>query len=366
MNRTKHRSQDEVKKMRRGAYIKIVATVGFIAAVLAYGTRSWFTMNKENNASGMGVKTATSGFELEVDNPSGATIGYSSLYGSGFMNFLHSVAAKTGIDTGDTICWRLSDEDKALQPGSEGVLHFTVTDAPADMSKLRCGLEINCYDAVVEMIPDPDNPTKQIENVISVTAMPQGNGSSTPINAANYLNHHVLYFTSRTQKTVGTGDSAKTVYQYSGFIPDPSSFELPLSTETNDGVTSVVGNIYWIWPRTFGQIILADGNANDASYSQGGIPILNTTGEANDRAAITAYLTSKAGRFFKQPQSETGTVNYADQLNSLYGVRTPEGDDPSPGDFSTQYSTLSNGYNNADQEIGKNVRYCLIVMTATG
>ena len=71
------------KRMRRSAYIKMVAMVGIIGAVLAYSSIAWFTVNKENSASGMGVKVGTNEFEIRV---SGDNIGARSYTQSGTGN----------------------------------------------------------------------------------------------------------------------------------------------------------------------------------------------------------------------------------------------------------------------------------------
>ena len=38
---------DELKKMRRNAYIKMVAIVGIIVTALAFGSVAWFTQSRE-------------------------------------------------------------------------------------------------------------------------------------------------------------------------------------------------------------------------------------------------------------------------------------------------------------------------------
>ena len=128
MNRTEHKSQDEIKKMRRGAYIKIVAAVGFIAAVLAYGTISWFTMNKENNASGMGVKVDAGGFELIVPARTGAETYYNDeINGLGYLTGDDELSTTSGA-----IRWVMRDEStdtssvdyKGFRPGSYGKMEF--------------------------------------------------------------------------------------------------------------------------------------------------------------------------------------------------------------------------------------------------
>ena len=49
-------SQDELRKMRRLSLLKLGAMGIFAAIIVIFGSIAWFTMNKENSASGMGVR----------------------------------------------------------------------------------------------------------------------------------------------------------------------------------------------------------------------------------------------------------------------------------------------------------------------
>lgn len=300
-------------------------------------TVAWFAMNDNVSAGGMGVAVDNQSFELQVTRTDQDTIGYSSLYNT-FSSLLGQYGVNTGNSTSSSnpnVRWSLSDEDKSLRPGSHGILHFKV-DAEGGIVP-DYNIELRAYSAVMTV---ENNNGTTVETPTSMSFIARGTGNN--ITAADYLNTHILFFKGY--------DSVKD--RYYSFISNPSDFQLTLDS---NGET----DIYWIWPRTFGQLVLTD-STEDSVYTQGGIPVLDKdrSDYNTDKTAIYSFITNNIGTMFKPPTS-TANVDYSAAFSSLQSNRT-EGTD-----YNTEYANLSAGYNTVDQEIGKNVRYCLVVLTAS-
>ena len=122
--------------------------------------------------------------------------------------------------------------------------------------------------------------------------------------------------------------------------------------------------IYWAWVNTFGQIALT---SDDSDYINSNLPVLYEQEEAGnddddddeddeltDREKITAYLSNNADIVFH------GTANqdYSETLATLYTKRQAE------QDYQTEFDTMSDGYNAADQIIGGYIDYSLVQLTA--
>ena len=69
--RKKQQNQD-VKRMQAASLTKMIAMVGIVVAVIAFGSIAWFTMNREVEGSG-GQMTA-SGANFEISSPTGGNL----------------------------------------------------------------------------------------------------------------------------------------------------------------------------------------------------------------------------------------------------------------------------------------------------
>lgn len=294
-------------------------------------------MNKENSAGGMGVKVGTSGFELKVAD---GNIAYSNLY-SVLPDFgiNNSLITSGGTANSDTVQWRISGNSDTLRPGKQGVLEFTIVSNGADANNLNYDLDIICYEAVTSGTGD----NTAITELSEITA--SSNHSPEQKSGATHLKSHLLFFKNRT----GTGNSN---YQYNDFISNINNFTLtPEATGVEGEYTA---KIYWIWPNTIGQILLDSSQQDDCNYLGAGVvSLLNSNGETNDRANITAYLTSNASSVF------SGTTAYGSLISSLYTKRTAQ------QHYQSDYDSLSLGYNTADLIIGKNVDYVTVLLQAS-
>lgn len=328
--------EKERKKRLKGSLIKFGSLAVFAFVVWIFATIAWFSQNDSVSAGGMGVGVDTQSFELQITRSNQDTIGYSSLY-STFSSLLGEYGSNTGDTTSSSnpnVRWSLSSEDKSLRPGSRGVLHFKViTD---DDIVPNYSIELKAYSAVITVENNNGTP---VETPTSMNSMARGTGGN--ITVADYLNAHILFFKGY--------DNVND--RYYGFISDPSDFQLTLDANNET-------DIYWIWPRTFGQLVLTDSN-EDSQYTQGGAPVLDKdrSDYNTDKNAVYSYISGNLNTMFKAPT--VTAVDYSGAFTDMQSKRTAE------TDYNAEYSTLSTGYNTVDQEIGKNIRYCLVVLTAT-
>lgn len=294
-------------------------------------------MNRENSAGGMNIEAGYNGFELRV---SGDTIGFSDLYqylDSGLTG--NSGTITTTGEGGHVISWRMADGDDSVRPGSQGTLEFEVVSDRTDLSGLKYSLFITSFEAEThfETTTDGSGTSVTTEVVDGLNAIESPAYSGTTLNAANFLNGHVLFFTGRS-------GSSKDNYKYYGFINDKEDFRLTL----NNGE----GTIYWIWPNTLGQITL---DSTDTGYISG-TPVLDSAADSytTDRANLTAYLKSNASSIF------SGSESYSSLIDTMYTNKD------GALSYKTEFDKLSEGYNAADQTIGNYVDYILVHMVVNG
>ena len=330
MNRTKHRSQDEVKKIRRGAYIKIVAAVGFIAAVLAYGTISWFTMNKENNASGMGVRTKTIDFELmskgNISLDAAYTAATEVVDGQSVTEFhdgiLDNLFYRTDTNHQKTK-WRLQLETaEELEPGTEGVLEFWVKPKGTSSIDLDFTLSMRGFSENTNA-----NPVWS---------------ECTNVDAVNYLNGHILFFKERVPHVIAAaeeGGEATTEYSYKGLIN-------PSYPKSNITVNEPV-EIYWVWADTALQLV--------SVYDANGVK-----GIADNTATLTeiqSYLASNQDAVFAVNNDYTSS-SISTALNTWWSESATE------AAKTDAVNILGKCYNRADSMIGSDIQGALVVLNA--
>lgn len=331
-----------------------VLTVG----ILVFASIAWFTMNREVGTSGMGVKTATLPFELAVPSRSGADTYYNSLINDfGYLTGESDLTTERG-----SIRWVMKDESKntsaedyrGFSPGSYGKLTFYILPKTDTNAKYNLKIDLSGYCA--EFVPDTNDPSVMTKEIVPNTfksLAEKADGDSTGIysQAAGYLKGHIMFFQELDMLTSEelNGDTDTNKY-YSGRIID--SFVYDTSEHQSDkttlnGQVAYEVNIYWIWPNTFGQIVL---DADDDNLFGNAMFSSKQSGVTTPRAELTNYITSNPSYFFSTSDLQSsGTVASLITPSSLSSTNA--------------LITLSNGYNGADQIIGENAQFVLVEMT---
>lgn len=301
MKKQKNMSQDELKKMRRFSYIKMAAMIGIIAAVFAFSSIAWFTMSREVEGSGMQMTAQGVPFTIEFPGTD---------EGKWIQQYM-SLPTKTGVwlltaDDNLDNDTNVSESEQGLEPGDSGTLQFRI--AP--------------YGSSDSILVDLCFSLRAIEKPQS------GSGSSTPVEISDpdimhYLASHIMLFT-------GIDENGK----YTGLIPIESADDLNRYWENQTFSTSDTGyrTLYWVWPLHLKDLI--SDQDSELIYAP------------SERDDVIDYIVEHKTGYFKN--ITTGDDQLAQDLDLL-----------------NSYNTYSQMFDRADIEIGRNVQFVILGLSAT-
>ena len=159
---------NELKKMRRNAYIKMVAIVGIIVTALVFGSVAWFTESREVEGSSVQMTSNDNMFEIKTTGQAGLYDSYISRLDPKYSN-----ATQTS-NSNQKITWHLSkgsqdtegnmnnlytDEgtpdlseitkldssDYGLSPGDYGTLKFSIVPKTAGAFSVEVRTDMACF-----------------------------------------------------------------------------------------------------------------------------------------------------------------------------------------------------------------------------
>ncbi|MBQ7715641.1 MAG: hypothetical protein IJT70_07215 [Clostridia bacterium] len=312
-----------------GGFLSLVVLM--IAVILAVGyiffrSYGWFAFASDLRTSDMQVRMRREPFELavvEIQEQGVTVYDQHSPYNSSHEAIVYLSDEEYAIldeTNGDTpaLFFRLSDEkpgaDPAkIAPGDFGTISFDIVPLTSEdltfyIYFTRRGLGVEKHENAPDTLVEVDNTDGTLD----------------------YLLGHILLFKDRTQiETSG-------YYYYSDLFTD-DYLEYTMSDHTADRYT-VNGEdhyrvtLYWVWPTTFAQIAFAEGDVRLHSHA--------LFGDATERADFMEYVADNNSLLFMDLAVGASYTN--------------------PGDEDTYYIELSDGYNNADQVIGDNVKYYIL------
>lgn len=333
-----------------------INTVLLTDIFLGYASIAWFAANDSVAADTMAVKVADSPFELAVPARTGAETYYNTLINDlGYLTGDDQLSTKSG-----SIRWVMKDESpgassndyKGIRPGSYGTLTFYIVPKSAPAASYNINLNLKGYYAEF-VLDDNGEPTKEIvENTFQeLTEKAAGDSSSAYALAADYMKGHIMFFQNHKALTQEELDGATdpSLY-YSSRITDSFTFVTADHTSTTwNGQTAYEVTIYWIWPNTFGQILLDNENENlygEAMFSS------KQSGQTSPRADLIDYISNNPNYYFSTADLISKSSS---ELTAMMGAAS----------LSTTNAllTLSNGYNGADQVIGENVQFILVELS---
>jgi len=338
--------------------VKIIVIVLLIISVIVFGSLSWFTMSKEVEGSKLSMKSDLDSFELAVPERTDAETYYNAkINGLGYLTGNDNLSTTDG-----SIRWVMKDEStnissedyKGFRPGSYGRLTFYILpNSDADTSYT---FELKMTGYYAEFVPDSNDEqvlTKEIKANTFQTLSEKANGDATSdyALAANYLKGHILFFQNHKALT-SEGETDTNLY-YSGRIADTFTYNTAdhqAEKTTWNGHLAYEVNIFWIWPNTFGQIVLDSNDDNlygDAMFSS------NQSGTITPRNDLINYIANNPGYFFSTSDLIEQDATSLTEKMSKESLST-----------TNSLIALSNGYNDADQVIGENVQFILVELTA--
>ena len=363
-------SQDELKKMRRMSYIKMVAMIGIIVAVLAFSSIAWFTMSREVEGSKVQMTGSNLGFEIRVPENSDDSYwdDYAALfnladssYKPGEKNTINAVDYYSTNEKYESIKWRLESDDlstgesiltEGLKPGSSGTLNFDIIPRVSGDLAVDIKLDIRGFvatfptQAEIDAGMDADTVKALNEVVVSDTST----FSQEEQKAVKYINGHIIYF--KEKNTSGN----KVVY--SGYIEN-NTYHFQTTT-AREGVAIPI-HIHWIWVNTIDQLILM--STDSGAKPLVADPVVSNDQAAKDRMNLITHISNHSDYIFdaidsydqyNDSEPPQKTYDFSDALDGL---------NYNSYKSSTQTkSSMDGSYNAADQIIGTNLNYVLIDM----
>ena len=168
---------DELKKMRRNAYIKMVAIVVLVVAVLAFGSVAWFTESREVEGSAVQMTSSDLPFEVAVSSPYANSPDYSSLLSTQFS--YDTSVHETGGSVGEIKCLMVdntadsSNPMRGLQPGSYGTLTFQIKPKSVGTYELHFDVDVTGYHAEFQTGDDGVlNPSQLLTKTVDDAEIP--------------------------------------------------------------------------------------------------------------------------------------------------------------------------------------------------
>lgn len=354
-------------------------------AVIAVIAVAWFANNNSVQGNGMKVSVGASGIELRSEGVdpkvelSAGTVSASAILqaiskgtmsaNSGWTRISETLFNKT--DAGNTrVNWLLGTESgfDEILPGASGVLTF---DVKADsVMDINLNMDVHCYSVTDQETEIPVTVSDQTEGFGTTKTMYLT--QPDPI-AQALVKGHILFFEPSYQTDENGAfvldESGKRIIKYHSLLNVKSEGMTlsPVSISQDQVGDWIPVKIYWIWPLSFGQMILPDGAVHLKTFAKKGLfPNKIRDQLSKDMAAHKEqYFYDSA--WYEYPDNSASeedkaayTKNMREQAvteKDLNAMRTQQ--------YSyTAHSEYSYYYNSGDQYIGTTVDYIVVSVTA--
>lgn len=319
-NKTSAVSSDDIdrKKMRKAALFKMLAMIVLVAVIIIFRSIAWFTSSREIGGEDMQMTADDMPFEIKTRSSDGV---YKSIYEE-FQGdaAIWQVTAAHNFNN-DSAALEENESEPGLEPGDSGSLEFCIKPKEDDSITLDCVFEIRAFEYV------ENNLTHEQE-------LQEMSSSSSFVRA---LSSHIMLF-QEYDTTSG---------KYSGLIGDDDSLRRVLKNKTfNDTSIDEYVTIYWVWPEHLSDL-------TDKSKAIYKISDNTVGGEENENGytAVIDYIAANKDGFFKNCTEDPATVK--NELSELGRTNS-----------SQIYNKYNLKYDNADLDIGNNINYVIISMTA--
>lgn len=326
-------------KNRKKSLIKFGILAFLALLVWIFSTIAWFAMNDRVSADGMNVGVAGMPFKIAAK---GSRVRYSdeitaarsdfSFGSSGSYVNSSNVSGTYYTDTDKLILRFDAATDGEVKPGDSGIIEFYVI--PTTDGDITANISLD----VISFTGGSDD-----EELTEITASYSGTNAAETIDAAKYMKGHIMFFRELS--------SSQSSYTYTGALTD-RTLTVSIPNAVHDVAYPV--QIHWMWPKTLGQLALQT-NAN-ALRPASNTPVIQETAPAtvggvkNDKRLVLDYLYSERESVFKFDSTSTYTG-----LDTVIDS----------ADTQANFELLTDGYNDADSDIGTYVSYFLIELTIT-
>ena len=306
------------KKLIKSSIFSLCTIISLLlSVVLIYGTKSygWFSDNSNVNATNMQVTLNDTTFELSIPR----SAGYSTELTNYFTDYVTDLT--TSPQSPNFFCLiEMEDDAETIEPGSYGKITFNVVSNSVVDQTFAFNINLRgikeTYNEEVRVLSDLNpNNTEEAKTL-------------------ELLKGHIMLFSTRT--SISGGNTGP--YYYEDHITDVYNYSTDNITPTyQNGKYYYPVEIYWVWPLSFSQMVYPESD-----------PRLNTNTLISDtelRSDFIDYIGTNPNKYFywSSNQSISYTSGY-EQSQSNYRV-------------------LTEGYNNADQRIGDNIRFLVVEIT---
>ena len=323
---------------KKGAMCIIAFTIIMLAAI------AWFTQVKNIGANGMSVTVEEFPFEIGVK---GSTVRNNTEFAKADDTYLDGDTTRvsgyyTTYGGSSQVKIRYTpgaNDETVFGPGSGGQIDFYVIPTrDGDLS-----VQIDLQTVGYRELGEGQTTIKKISELTTANSGLEQSVIDQYKQADELLGGHVLFFEE-------PGDMAETTLEGSRY-----HYKKPITTRTlNKTFTNARKNepqkvtIYWMWANTLGQIALKD----NSSGFRSDYPIVQDVADngtdisATDKGKLIKYLKDNKSTVFMNAASVTDSeIDNAKVKANFY--------------------KLSEGYNDADYQIGLNVSYFMVDITVS-
>lgn len=295
------------KVIRKNALTKLAVMGVFIAAIIAFQSIAWFTMNREVSGNGMEMEAQGTNYTLQM-------IGNSN--GLYFDDYHRKV-----IDN-DSVIWTMNSKNQdgmeqnfgnytqteydGIYPGCSGYVSFNIIPSVDSEISLNFSFELMGYNS-------------ELNDSNKVNMIPLNETDDADV--INYLNGHILLFENYDKET----------NKYSNLIKTSEDMKRVMRKNFKGKDVPVQVDIYWIWPLTLSNLIKADESTNLICSN-------------NDITTLENFIVSYPQYFMRGITVDENSPLTADMIKNNYAL-------------------YGGKYDQADNIIGIRVRYLRLKMT---
>lgn len=383
------KNENELKKMQRASLLKMIVIAVIVIMFIVFGSVAWFTMNRE--VEGSGVQMTASSENFQITSPTGENLSAGLWYDPYHKKILkNNIENENDADIPSGV-WLMTNEANfgnyqnsiGIKPGSYGKVTFNVTPL-IDEIDLQFTFDVIGYHSS-DSVFDDENENSEL------TLTPVADIENKGADIVQYLNGHILLFENRTPvyetTTVTDPETGEEIvtntqnilrYIYAGLIETGEDMNRILKntakTHFSGKNTATSVDIYWVWPNTLSTLV-------DVSSREDIQEIPFCIGE--DLTKVTNYVLAYPQYFLKgytTSNSDNSNDNNDNALEDDAGSegQSDEGNAPDDSNDETvsgssltleaitdDYEIYGDMYDMADNDIGMNVNYILLKLTAT-
>lgn len=311
----------------------LVSGLFVLAAIVAiFACLAWFAANNRVSATGSGI--SANGPRFVLSGTQGGTAGKYDAQDD-------YTTDSTSLAVNNLFNLNNMSADGSLSPGSAGQLQLNVKPLCSDLHDITVEMtwEISVQTSAVGTGGTAADGSKNEEIINSLKDLVRGHilvFQDKDAKTGFYSNPLVPTATTVTQN----GVSATVITQ--SFVIQAASFRTEVSNNTTETVTKT---LYWIWPEQFKSYV----RTGNAGY---GGNLFAASTDATGYTALVGDINTNHERYFRADSSSV--PGQAPNKVPPVAASMPSAD----------VETCASYYNNADEIIGKNIKYIRVRFTA--